>query len=90
MTCLSILKEIVKGKVPHQDMIQIQNLLVPVINFGLTADGVDYLIDSIGILNLVIFNKSSILDQNYWFYLPFLAYSIIGLNVAIDSSQFSD
>jgi len=81
--CLGTLSKIINSPLPPDAVVQIEELIIPVVSFAFTLDGAEYLEESLDMLASYLF-KVQIISQRMWFFYPVIFYYLLG----IDRTQF--
>lgn len=76
--CLEAIKRILWSPLPEYIYRKLEPTLIPVLNYILSNEGMDYIDEGLSILNLMLFNQPSV-SQEMMFYFPLLIYILVGV-----------
>ena len=58
--CLEAIKRILSSPLPEYIYRKLESTLIPVLNYIFSSEGMDYIDEGLSILNLLLFNQSTI------------------------------
>lgn len=76
--CLEAIKRILWSPLPEYVYRKLEATLIPILNYIMSSEGMDYIDEGLSILNLLLFNQKQI-SQELMFYFPLLIYILVGV-----------
>lgn len=76
--CLEAIKRILSSPLPEYVYLKLEPTLIPILNYILSNEGMDYIDEGLSILNLLLFNQQTI-SSEMMFYFPLLVYILVGV-----------
>jgi hypothetical protein len=75
--CINSIEEILRSNVDKSILPQAYNLIEPIFEYALSDDGLDFLSEVAGVLNMLVYNLEEI-PEAFWSYYIIICYSMIG------------
>lgn len=81
--CMETVRKIIMAPLKPETLYKLEDVIIPVLNYGFSEIDCDYSNDAIALLNSYLF-KTPVISEKMWFYYPVLIYMIIGIPKEFD------